>query len=254
MKVSTNLPAGAKPVSRAMMAPPQQPKGGNGAFARLLRGANGHGGAGTRPELAVEGGNSRFEVETRIGDDAVRFDARPIVAPIGKPGTPDIDGADSGSSPIDKAIPAGTPTRVDLRELVGHLIQRLPVIADRLTARPGGEALPETIVRLPARAGVIAEGSEGTPPSQGGRGSLPLMVSMTEDSMTAKPSTPPAPVQTTTLIARVAALPREIVIVVRGVRLSAEEREALAEAARHELAPLQLGERTIRIMGAGTKA
>ncbi|WP_332819469.1 hypothetical protein [Sphingopyxis sp.] len=255
MKVSTDLPSGVKPVSRAMMAPPQQPKGGNGGFAHLLHGANGHGRAGaTRPDLVVEGGNSRFEVETRIGDDAVRFDARPIVAPIGEPDVSDSAEANIGSSPVGEAIPAGVATHADLMELVGHLVQRLPVIADRFTGKPGPVATPETAAAPPARARLIAGGSEGTPPSPGGRESLPLTVRVTEDPMAAKPSTPPAPAQTNALVARIAALPREIVIVLRGVTLSAEEHETLVDAAQKELAPLRLGERTIRIVGAGAKA
>ena len=255
MKVSTNLPSGVKPVSRAMMAPPQQPKGGNGGFAHLLHGANGHGRAGaTRPDLVVEGGNSRFEVETRIGDDAVRFDARAIVAPIGEPAAPNSAGANIAPSPAGKALPVGAPTHADLRELVGHLVQRLPVIADRLTAKPSGIAAAETGMSSPARARMIAGSSEGTPLLPDGRESLPLTVRVAEDPKAAKRSALPAPVQTTTLMARVAALPREIVIVLRGVKLLAEERETLIEAARQELAPLRLGERTIRIVGAGGKA
>jgi len=255
VKVSANLPSGVKPVSRAMMAPPLQSKDGNSGFAHLLRGANGHSGAGAmRDHLVVAGRNSRFEVETRIGDDAVRFDARPIIAPIGGPEVPDSAEANIGSSPVDDAIPAGVPTHADLMELVGHLVQRLLVIADRLTTKPSGVAMPETAALPPARARVIAGDSGGTPPSPGGREFLPLTVIVAEDPITAKPSTPPAPVQTNALVARIAALPREIVIVLRGVALSAEERETLVDAARKELAPLRLGERTIRIVGAGAKA
>lgn len=254
MKVSVNLPSGVTPPSRAMMAPPAQPKGENSGFAHLLRGANGRGGAGAQHlDLVAESSNGRFKIETRIGDDAVRFDARPIVAPIGRSEAQDSAGASTGPSPAGEATPNGAPTYAHLLELVSHLVQRLPIIADRLTGKPSPGATFEMAASSPARARQVAGGSAGTPPSPGGHETLPLAARVAEDPMAAKPSAPPAPVQTNALAARIAALPREILIVLRGVSLSAEERESLVDAVRRELAPLRLGERTIRIVGAGGK-
>lgn len=251
MKVSANLPSGTKPASRSLPASLQQPKGRNGGFAELLRGANGHRAADFRvPNLVVGAGNSRFEVETKIGDDAIRFDARPIVAPTG--GTKSVGGTDAGiePSPIAKITEASVPTYAELAKLVAHLAQNLPAIAEHLTARSGPAAIAETASARPSGAPLPTGMPAAAPPAPGGREPLSLITKLTE-AIAAKPTAAPPPLQTSTLAARVTALPREIVIMLRGVTLSAEERETLADTVQRELAPLRLNERTIRIMGAG---
>ncbi len=253
MKISANPPAAVKPPSRAMMVPPEQAKGGTDGFARLLRGAGGRGAAEALLPDIIAGGNSRFEVETQIGDDAVRFDARPIVAPTGAAEAPgDGAGAKSGVT-AGEALPGAAPAHADLLALVGQLARRLPDIADGPLAGRAWVAASQNAPAAPGRPIRIAASPVGRPPAPDGRESLPLTVRVSDDAA-ARPSTPPSPAHTNALTARLAALPREILVVLRGVTLSPDERETLIDAVRRELTPLRLGERTIRIVGAGGTA
>lgn len=250
MKVSTNPPSATIFAGKAMPPPFQQIQGGHRSFAQLLRGPNG--GRESNATMKVETGANHFAVETRIGEDAVRFDARPIVAPTAdaKPAAP-ANARHSLAAKAD-AAEAPTPAQAELEKLVEQLARHLPSIAGHFT-KEYGPALQSTGPGGPRQIGPTTGTAAECTPLQMGR-TPGQSTANTADVVATKPTSTPPPAQTSAVAARVSALPREIVIVLRGVSLSAKDRETLADIVRHELAPHRLGERMIRIIGAGGKA
>lgn len=255
MKIGASLPmpgsvAGHRPVAAS------QPDGRPDGFAEILR--DGRGYACLRPggcdpfHPVVEADGARFALETHIGDSAVRFDARPIVAPIG--GTEDVAVEDAKRPPaVDtptEALP--TVTYPALLQLSGEIAARLPVIADRIAQARGtsvhGEAPP-----LRRKSGSVGtwrplDPATLSPPLRHGPASF-----QARGSASAAPPAPPPTASQNMLAARVTALPREIVVVLRGLSLTASEARSLSDAMRGMLVLHQLGDRIIRFVGAGDR-
>lgn len=242
---------GGSPPPVPVAGRPPAPTGarhGAGAFVDILHGGRniGRDAPSMVASFLVDTGAGRFEVETHVGDAAVRFDARPIVAPVTPDPRPDAPGAVAAAT--DAAPPASEPPKAGLAELMHAIVQTLPAF-DTREAPPVSTAPSEAPPAAPgtrsgpaARAGAVPEG----------RVAPRLIVAVTDGVEAAPPAARQAPPPATNaLSARVAALPREILIVLRGISLAADESRALVDEIRQALVHYRFRDRPIRILGAG---
>lgn len=249
MKISSTPPS---PLSCRASAAPSAPRRDGGGFFGAMQGSlrNGYLEISIcelfKPVVDTETG--RFAVETAIGDDAVRFDARPILAPTGASGGAATGTGAPGAASTGQPAATDAPPHAALADLVAELAERLPVIAAR-AAIPQGEA---------ARSALLFPVSSGPPPTPASSiaaasparhretaGAAPGRVGAAA-ALRYLPDLGRTAARTS---AQVTALPRDVVVVLRGVSLSFEEGSMLSEKMRAVLAEHRLGDRTIRIMG-----
>lgn len=257
MKIGASLPMPGNPSSQTghRSVAPSRAEGRPDAFAEILR--DGRGYACVKPggcdpfHPTVDTDSARFVVETHIGDTAVRFDARPIVAPIGGP---EEAAPQTFTAPKTPDAPREAPTTVTypaLLQLAGEIAARLPAIADRIVQ---AQAAP---VRGESARPRIGGGGVGTwRPTETAMRSPALRHGPTSfearGSVSAAPQ-PPSTASQNMVAARIAALPREVMVVLRGLSLTASEERSLSDAMRGMLIQHHLGDRIIRIVGTGAK-
>lgn len=259
MKIGTPPPGNitATPVQSGQV---RQTARNPGNFANLLRSAQGDGPRPPAPIPAlplaeITAGGNRFSVETQIGDDAIRFDARPIVGPTATPVFSDDTDA-KAAGPADDIQPSDiTPPREELIALVVQIADRIPP----LVTMPAQMA---TDGPSPPAPTISAQRTDGAAPrfplvpQAGLLISPPLIVSVVgAQSPEAAAPPPPTPTPTTShlLAARVAALPREVIVALHGVTLSSDDMLMLADTIRQALAQYRLEDRPVRIFGTGGK-
>lgn len=199
-------------------------------------------------------GAKHFEVRSEIGDSAVRFDARPIVAPTGAPGAGDFAiGVSAGAEVQTPEIP-GLDAK-QLAALVEALTQGVASLigdpnpsrfAESNTAGPRGET------RVP-RAGLTAE-TRAAAAQSAIRAGLSRADTTARIAAGSGVKAPASSTNNSALFARIAALPREIAVVIRGVNLSAQDREIIGERLASLFAEHGLADRTIRIISTTRRA
>lgn len=257
MKIGSSPPIPAPPLSGRTAAPnPSAARPNGGGFLDTMQGTRRNGYLEVsicdlfRPY--VETGAGSFAVETAIGDDAVRFDARAIVAPTG--GQADADTQVPASAPPAESEPSpDRPAQSALAELVGELAERVSIIARQV------ESLHLGTVRSPAMpTDNIPASPTATPTAPGSSPAAlrrtPAAPTRPGEAASALRYVPDPASSSTPTLARVTALPRDILVVLRGISLSAEESFALVDKMRGVLARHRLGDRMIRIVGTGAQA
>lgn len=201
-------------------------------------------------ECVVEAGGQRFAVATHIGEDAVRFDARPIVAPSGEPAG-ENDGPPLTPAPRAELPPPQNPLRdpapqfAHARDLGARIGLHAAMIASeigagRLDTRPldqagrGGRMASSGLA--PAIPAAVLSGGAQPPPSAEASAQRP-----------ASARTRGGGGSDTSAFVRLSALPRDIILAIRGMPLSAADIRALREALRETLERHGLGDRAVRI-------
>lgn len=182
-----------------------------------------------------------FATLVRIGDDAVRFDARPIVAPTAEAASAaePMTGADRLALAIrHEPGPAALPAN------------RSDVVADALRAAVArlGDARA-TVVAGTVDAAPIAAGADGHAlpaslpgPTRGpGKGTARLATAPTP--LTPRPAAPDRPVGV-----RIVILADEVRVLLRAALLTGADRTELARVARETLADTPLAGRPVRLI------
>lgn len=200
-------------------------------------------------EIVIVSGAQTYSLEVMIGESALAFNARPIVAPAlialelqedtsrTPASIPDLGlraQAIAVEATTEKAIPSRIARSGD------QVVARHPI--QRASINPGGAA---AVIRSGA-AGILANPS----PSQGAvyspalsRSSQPLRAGTTEGAATTPWQTP----TNAQLFALLVAGSKEYRVTIRGTRLSLEERDHLAMDIRAALRAYGLADRPIII-------
>jgi hypothetical protein len=232
----------------------------DGSFGKVLAAAL-RSGAGVQP--GSEGADGGFEAQhappidyrpglqdgnsVAIGDDAVRFDARPVVGrafvPEAPVGVPSLGRAESAM-----------PDRPD--------VEALPSEVELLRAL--ALAAPKFAVAMPASGSGRSPGTAPSRQSSGPAGGGQLHSSGVNGRPAANHPNPPTAraAGASTPAARGAksefgailaltSLPGEVVLSVRGLELTADEKESLMDEVRHLLAGTSFGNRTLRVVTSG---
>lgn len=183
-----------------------------------------------------------------IGEDAVRFDARPVVGRSFVAGTP-AEGATAGyAEPAPRAA-----ANLELVEPEAELHRTLALVAARVEAvvsRPVSwtVAAPVSARRSAGAAkDAAARPMEALSPTRAGRWIAPAA-----SAASAVPAAPPA-ASRSDVRANIALtlLADEVLVTVRGLDLSPDEEEALADEARRLLASSDFGGRPLRVLTSG---
>lgn len=214
-------------------------------FAELL-------GREDQPPLVMEGldfvsSDRQFRASVSVADDAIRFDARPVVAPAG---TTETGGA---PTPLDDSTlgALGTLTASAVAPAHGAEGTASIDVADlraagafdfqRTRSGEGGGPTGRTQGGSPALASpAIAPAAGPTPP-----------LAPPADRLALSPSSADRPVGTrplTTRPASITVLPREVLVVVHGLALSSAESRILLQDVRDLLAAHGLGEKSVRLV------
>jgi hypothetical protein len=194
-----------------------------------------------------------YRAEISIAEDAIRFDAKPIVAPSkceGDDSAPlSTAAAAEGQTPpdIDAPLPAASALSQTDRP---NDVTDLPAIRDR-----HGAAVPEPSV---AHEGAAGQGAKAVPPAVAAAQSRAAgLIRDAIDLGQASAHRPPEN-STTSRAARVPAsislLPDEVIVRVNGLSLTPEERDALLGDVQRLLSQHGLGNRPIRIQSASRRS
>lgn len=215
------------------------------SFAELLAGAERSPGA-PGEDLAFSSRGRDFRGSLTVGEGAIRFDARPVVAPVDMPVDRDLAATSAGSAQL-VAVTAG------LEQPGLHPDGVLSAFRLPLSVQAVGGAASDRAGAGATRgaAGSRHPGAAATPPPAGasaGRSSVPTGEALEQGGArqaaraargaTAAETRPPASVVLS---------PQEVLVVVHGIALSPGERKALLLDVRELLAAHGLGDRAIRL-------
>lgn len=199
-----------------------------------------------------------FEVETRIGDDAVSFQARPIVGPGGA-----IPASGEGFSPEDGSFArnAGDRALPDPDGVTDASLSMRHVSMRELGSEPGTGMSDRGVA--PERA-IRDVGIGGRSPSLPGPSAQQSATSSATRTMPTRlapvaPTAPLAPTQPTARHATTAAnqpvvvalLPQEVRVMVRGIDLSEDLARALSREIGRALARYGFADRAVHIVSTG---
>lgn len=227
------------------------PRGGADDFARLLRQER----TGMRQAVMasvagviVDRGDDvgvQFDVRTEIGDDAIRFDARPIVGDTAR-----VNASASCTAPTSgEELPAAAlPVSASVSGLLRQIEAQLPLVVERAIAMASHERPIQAAVDAAATRGASAMST--ATPSALNAGEHRALQAVRSASRPTPPSAepPPPPPDKRAPTARVAVMPREVSVLIRGVSLSARDSQTLGEAVRELLRDYRLGQHTVHIV------
>lgn len=215
------------------------------AFAELL-------GRGDQPPLVMDGldfvsSDRQFRASVSVADDAIRFDARPVVAPTGTTGT------DGTPATLDQGTPGAHGTLAASAVAPAYTAEGTASIhvADlRATgAFDPHRALSVAAVGPAGRAlgGSPSLASSAIPPAAGqaSRLAAPAEALARSPSAADRPAGARPP---STRPASITVLPREVLVVVHGLTLSSAESRILLQDVRDLLAAHGLGDKSVRLV------
>lgn len=201
-------------------------------------------------EPVIEAGGQRFAVATHIGEDAVRFDARPIVAPSGEPmseqeGQPPAAVTREDLPTPQIPLPSPAPEFAHARDLGARIGLHAATLASEIAAG----RLDTRGIEQAARGERAASSGLATaaPSATASRGAQPPPSAETSAPRAASARSRGGGAAETSAFVRLSALPRDIVLAIRGMSLSAADVRALREALRETLERHGLGDRPVRI-------
>lgn len=233
------------------------PPRSNISFGLLVRDSGDEGksivAAGLSRNRTANSEEATFAARTCIGDDAVPFDARPIVAPAQVSAEQVLEQPSHTASAAEVAKTLSpTISETILLSILKDVVERRSAVVSSLATDSKNEhgGNKQTIERGAATRAVSDSAGMATPPSAIGQPGVAALGG-TQTPTALSSSVRPMTSSGHHMAARITALPSEVIISLRGLALSSAEREALADEIQAMLKHYQFDDRVIRIVGFG---